>query len=545
MTMLTSTIAWCTPCVERARRACSSTPGDVISHHIGSSPESFHFHLGALSLNRPLPSSFTFPSCLSPSTSSTTSCPLSSTTRSSWKACATPPQKRVRAPWTPPTPSHFLDMGRQRICLDVQTIQKPKNGRKKGKDQKGKRQGKCLSTDRIFSLWKRHGRRTRPSPGTKRWVLQLLWRFFNECVVQSKIFSLDGVSSLGSFPPSEARCSGSWLHTINGIENSTQKVPEICVVSWYYDRILSLARSLLCLPTLRQKLVWKVVLFICRQHHHVLPELMCLGRATCLSYSPFTRWRIWVLHLNWIQKELRLHVQPVACTLHQSTTPQWDMLCWIWLVPRICQSRLSEPESKKKSACPARPQEVDDDADDIPIVHSDRSTVSEEEDEVNKPLVQPSSGRKQLKRESSATRRVPTPLCQKTSRGRSEDVSSMGKHSDGEALKKIINTLSDVSSLKDLRLKHYHTSSAQFKKRTTHLDIPRKVYDLYQHVVKTCPFCNSTKPRPDRSRVSGLRTEEFGDLIFLDHGSTQVGDQTFGFLIVLDGVTSHVTACPC
>ena len=44
MTMLTSTIAWCTPCVERARRAHSFTL-DVVSHLIGSSPESFHNHL--------------------------------------------------------------------------------------------------------------------------------------------------------------------------------------------------------------------------------------------------------------------------------------------------------------------------------------------------------------------------------------------------------------------------------------------------------------------------------------------------------------------
>ena len=55
---------------------------------------------------------------------------------------------------------------------------------------------------------------------------------------------------------------------------------------------------------------------------------------------------------------------------------------------------------------------------------------------------------------------------------------------------------------------HEHMSSAKFKKRTTHLDIPGKVYDFHQHVVKTCPFCYSTKPRPDRSRVSGLRAEE-------------------------------------
>ena len=44
MTMLTSTIAWCTPCAERARRAHSFTL-DVVSHLIGSSPESFHNHL--------------------------------------------------------------------------------------------------------------------------------------------------------------------------------------------------------------------------------------------------------------------------------------------------------------------------------------------------------------------------------------------------------------------------------------------------------------------------------------------------------------------
>ena len=59
-----------------------------------------HIH-GAFSLIRPLPSSSTFPSCPSPSTSSTTSCSLSSTTRSSWQVCATPPQMRVRTPWTP------------------------------------------------------------------------------------------------------------------------------------------------------------------------------------------------------------------------------------------------------------------------------------------------------------------------------------------------------------------------------------------------------------------------------------------------------------
>ena len=87
--------------------------------------------------------------------------------------------------------------------------------------------------------------------------------------------------------------------------------------------------------------------------------------------------------------------------------------------------------------------------------------------------------------------------------------------------------------------------TAQFKKRTTHLDISWKNDELHQHVVKTCPFCTSVKPRPERSRVSGLGAEEFGDLIFLDHGSAKIGDITFGFLIILDGATSHLTAYPC
>ena len=119
MTMLTSTITWCTPCVERARRAHSFTL-DVVLHLIGSSPESFHIHLhtihGAPSLTRFSLSTSTFSPCPSPSTSPTPSCTLSSTTRSSWKACATPPTRRVRTPTTSPLP-HILGVWDQQACL--------------------------------------------------------------------------------------------------------------------------------------------------------------------------------------------------------------------------------------------------------------------------------------------------------------------------------------------------------------------------------------------------------------------------------------------
>ena len=74
------------------------------------------------------------------------------------------------------------------------------------------------------------------------------------------------------------------------------------------------------------------------------------------------------------------------------------------------------------------------------------------------------------------------------------------KKAASKPLRNIANKMFYESNMRDLHLKHYHMSTAQFKKRTTHLDIPGNFYDLYQHVVKTCPFCNSIKPRPERSR---------------------------------------------
>ena len=58
------------------------------------------------------------------------------------------------------------------------------------------------------------------------------------------------------------------------------------------------------------------------------------------------------------------------------------------------------------------------------------------------------------------------------SREREEETSILGKKSEGEALRNIINKLSDERNLKDFHLKHHHMSTAQFKKRTTHFDIP-------------------------------------------------------------------------
>ena len=102
MTTLTSTIAWCTSCIESAHSARCSTLDDDTAHLLAQVLSPFivihgHTH-GAFSLTRPLPSSFAFSSCPSPSSSSIPSCSLSSTIRSSRQVCATPLQKRVRTP---------------------------------------------------------------------------------------------------------------------------------------------------------------------------------------------------------------------------------------------------------------------------------------------------------------------------------------------------------------------------------------------------------------------------------------------------------------
>ena len=169
------------------------------------------------------------------------------------------------------------------------------------------------------------------------------------------------------------------------------------------------------LPTLRQEHVGKVVLFIFRQHVHVLPELMCLRRATCLSYSLFLRCRICVRLLNWIQKETKLDVQLLACTLLQFNIPQGAIVLDLTSLAYQPKSRelSSHPKrhvtsalSEQKLAYPADTRELDEDEVDKPRVRPDRIAISEKKDD--KLLVQPTSRKEPVEeqRESAAARRV-------------------------------------------------------------------------------------------------------------------------------------------
>ena len=116
----------------------------------------------------------------------------------------------------------------------------PAQRQRQGPKRKG--QGRFLSSIWTFSLCKIQRRKTWQLLGISRSVIQLHWRFllFDYCMVWHGAYCMDGISPFEPCLPSDARCSGSWLHTVNWIKSGNQKVPQVCVVLWHYDRILPL-----------------------------------------------------------------------------------------------------------------------------------------------------------------------------------------------------------------------------------------------------------------------------------------------------------------
>ena len=132
--------------------------------------------------------------------------------------------------------------------------------------------------------------------------------------------------------------------------------------------------------------------------------------------------------------------------------------------------------------------------------------MHEDEDEDDKPLVRPAS-RKELAKEkrdldtddedllllvpprpppaAPERKRKGPPVWQditdtlehevpKDSRERTKDTSIWSRKEKSEAPRNIMSKLSEERNLRDLHMKHYHMSTAQFKKRTTHMDIHEK-----------------------------------------------------------------------
>ena len=105
-------------------------------------------------------------------------------------------------------------------------------------------------------------------------------------------------------------------------------------------------------------------------------------------------------------------------------------------------------------------------------------------------------------------------------------------------LVKLHERLSKRTELLKLHLKHYHMSSAQFRRRTSELYLPEGIYRLCENVVKECETCQKTKPAPPRSRFSGVRAKEFGDVVFMDHCEIKHMAKKHQLVLVLDGATS-------
>ena len=98
-----------------------------------------------------------------------------------------------------------------------------------------------------------------------------------------------------------------------------------------------------------------------------------------------------------------------------------------------------------------------------------------------------------------------------------DEESGTGKKRSMSALEKIHAKLRDKSELLKLHLKHYHMSPANFRRRTSALQIPTDIYDLYEKIVSSCEACQVKAPAPARSKVTGMRANNFGDLWFVDH----------------------------
>ena len=150
--------------------------------------------------------------------------------------------------------------------------------------------------------------------------------------------------------------------------------------------------------------------------------------------------------------------------------------------------------SERKPAYPAHAPDMheDEDEDDKPLARpATRKEPLEEgrdqaiDDEDHAPLVPPRPSRplqtaQRQKKKGPPIWQDPTATLEqevwRDSRERAEETSILGKKAAGEVLRNIINKLSEERKMKDLHLKHYNMSTAQLKKRITHLDIPGRIY---------------------------------------------------------------------
>ena len=106
------------------------------------------------------------------------------------------------------------------------------------------------------------------------------------------------------------------------------------------------------------------------------------------------------------------------------------------------------------------------------------------------------------------------------------------------AYRKMLRKLEDSVELYKLHIKHYHMSPTQFRRRTSMLGLPDSVYEKYEEMYNKCRVCSTSIAPPPRARISGIRSTNFGDVIFVDHAEIQLRKNKYMVLLVLDGATN-------
>ena len=101
----------------------------------------------------------------------------------------------------------------------------------------------------------------------------------------------------------------------------------------------------------------------------------------------------------------------------------------------------------------------------------------------------------------------------------------------------MIKRSDDKVELYKLHVKHYHMSPTQFRRRTSMLNLPDRIYEKYEEVYNKCRVCSMSVAPPPGAKISGIRASVFGDVIFVDHCEIEL-KKKYVVLLVLDGVTN-------
>ena len=106
----------------------------------------------------------------------------------------------------------------------------------------------------------------------------------------------------------------------------------------------------------------------------------------------------------------------------------------------------------------------------------------------------------------------------------------------------MMKRLDDKFELYKLHVKHYHMSPTQFRRRTSMLNLPDRIYEKYEEVYNKCRVCSMSVAPPPRAKISGIRASVFGDVIFVDHCEIDLKKKKYVVLLVLDGATNLLWA---